>query len=63
MNTETIIVTGIVVAVVSAIAISFFRTKPTPEVTQEGPTVLELLDQLKSDLNSIKQTLEDRVEK
>jgi len=63
MNTETIIVTGIAIAVVSAIAISFFRTKSAPEVTQEGPTVLELLNQLKSDLNSIKQTLEDRVEK
>jgi len=62
MNTEVIVVTGIVVVAVAAIAISFFRTKSTPEIVQDGPTILELLDQLKSDLDSIKQTLEKRIE-
>lgn len=66
MSAEAIIVTGIVMAVVSAIAISFFRTKSTPEIDTSGswadPTTKEMMEQLKNDLEEIKQKLQDQVE-
>ena len=67
MNTEVIVVTGIVVVAVAAIAISFFRTKSTPGIDTSGswadPTTKEMMEQLKNDLEEIKQKLQDQAEK
>jgi len=66
MSTEAIIVTGIVVAVVSAIAISFFRTKSNAHLdTSQSwaePTSAEMLEKIKNDLEDIKQRLQDQAE-
>jgi len=66
MNTEVIVVTGIVVVAVAAIAISFFRTKSTPEIDTSGSwadsTTKEMMEQLKNDLEEIKQKLQDQAE-
>lgn len=66
MSTEAIIVTGIVVAVVSAIAISFFRTKSNVHLdTSQSwaePTSAEMLEKIKNDLEDIKQRLQDQAE-
>jgi uncharacterized membrane protein YraQ (UPF0718 family) len=60
------IVLGIVVATVVGIAISFFRTKSSNELdtTQSWAktTMTEDLEQIKKDLESIKQKLQDQVE-
>ena len=67
MTTDVMIVLGIVIVTVVAIAISFFRTKSTPEIDTSGsladPTTKEMMEQLKNDLEEIKQKLQDQVEK
>lgn len=66
MTSDAMIITGIVVAVISAIAISFFKTKSTPVSdvvdSQEGPSTKEMLEQLKLDLEHIKRMLEEEVQ-
>lgn len=66
MTTDVMIVLGIVVATVVGIAISFFRTKSSNELdtTQSWAktTMTEDLEQIKKDLESIKQKLQDKVE-
>jgi len=66
MTTDVMIVLGIVVATVVGIAISFFRTKSSNELdtTQSWAktTMTEDLEQIKKDLESIKQRLQDQVE-
>jgi uncharacterized membrane protein YraQ (UPF0718 family) len=66
MTTDVMIVLGIVVATVVGIAISFFRTKSSNELdtTQSWAktTMTEDLEQIKKDLESIKQKIQDRVE-
>jgi len=66
MTTDVMIVLGIVVATVVGIAISFFRTKSSNEfdTTQSWAktTMTEDLEQIKKDLESIKQKLQDQVE-
>jgi uncharacterized membrane protein YraQ (UPF0718 family) len=66
MTTDVMIVLGIVVATVVGIAISFFRTKSSNELdtTQSWAktTMTEDLEQIKKDLESIKQKLQDQVE-
>jgi uncharacterized membrane protein YraQ (UPF0718 family) len=66
MTTDVMIVIGIVVATVVGIAISFFRTKSSNELdtTQSWAktTMTEDLEQIKKDLESIKQKLQDQVE-
>jgi hypothetical protein len=67
MTTDVMIVIGIVVATIVGIAISFFRTKSTPEIDTSSsladPTTKEMMEQLKNDLEEIKQKLQDQVEK
>lgn len=66
MTTDVMIVLGVVIVTVVAIAISFFRTKSTPEIDTSGswadPTTKEMMEQLKNDLEEIKQKLQDQVE-
>ena len=66
MTTDVMIVLGVVIVTVVAIAISFFRTKSTPEIDTSGswadPTTIEMMEQLKNDLEEIKQKLQDQVE-
>jgi len=66
MTTDVMIVLGIVVATVVGIAISFFRTKSSNELdtTQSWAktTMTEDLEQIKKDLESIKQKIQDQVE-
>ena len=67
MTTEVMIVLGIVIATVVGIAISFFRTKSSSELDTTQPwatktTTVEDLEQIKKDLESIKQKLQDQVE-
>jgi len=64
MTTDVMIVIGIVVATVVGIAISFFKTKSNPEIDTSGswanPTTKEMMEQLKNDLEEIKQKLQDQ---
>ena len=66
MTTDVMIVLGIVVATVVGIAISFFRTKSSNELdtTQSWAktTMTEDLEQIKKDLESIKQKIQDQIE-
>lgn len=62
MTNEVIIVLGIVIATVVGIAISFFKTKSTDNSPSTKLTTDEELEQIKKDLEIIKQKLQDQVE-
>lgn len=66
MTNEVIIVLGIVIATVVGIAISFFKTKSSSEIDTSKPwaksTTSQELEQIKKDLEAIKQKLQDQVE-
>lgn len=66
MTTEVVIVLGIVIATVAGIAISFFKTKSSSELdtsqTWAKPTTSEELEQIKKDIEAIKQKLQNQAE-
>jgi len=66
MTTDVMIVLGIVVTTVVGIAISFFRTKSNTQLDTSKPwaktTTSEALEQIKKDIEEIKQKLQDQVE-
>lgn len=63
MTNEVIIVLGIVIATVVGIAISFFKTKSTDSSQSSTKlTTDEELEQIKKDLEIIKQKLQSQVE-
>jgi hypothetical protein len=70
MSTDAMIVIGVAVAVVSAIAISFFQTKSTESQadsnlneTSQHPTLVEMLSQIEKDLKRIEEELSKKADK